>query len=95
MKQRAGIKSSYITQQLSFLASKWDHEFLLNQKDNASNVSSNLNNFRQLNIAENSSNLIQLVPSNPGDTSDLTYHAWKRDADADYLSRWNSIKKLC
>ena len=45
------------------------------------------NNFGQLNDTENCSNLTQITPSNSGDMLHHTYHAWKRDADADYLGR--------
>ena len=48
---------------------------------------SNSNNFRQLNDTENCSNLIQIAPANLSDTSYPTYHAQKRDADAEYIGR--------
>ena len=32
----------------TFVATKWDQEILLHQRNNASNMSSNSNNFRQL-----------------------------------------------
>ena len=44
---------------------------------NASNTSNSSNNFRKLNLIENSTNLIQLTPENPGDRSHPTYNARK------------------
>ena len=79
-----------------FEAAKRDHEFLLNQKGNTSNMSNNSNNCRKLNAIENSRNLMQIAATNSGDMSHLTYNAWKRDADADYWSRVDiTIKELC
>ena len=43
---------------------------------------SNSNNFRQLNVTANCSNLTQIAPANTNDTLHHTYHAWKRDTDA-------------
>ena len=73
-----------------FVATNRDHEFWLNQKGNESNISNSSNNFRRLNFAENSSNLIQVTPQNPGDTLHQIYNARKRDTDADY---WSRVKK--
>ena len=58
-----------------FVAAKRDQDFLLNQRSNACNMSSNLNTFMQLNVIENSSNLIQIAPENTSDMSHPTYHA--------------------
>ena len=55
-----------------FIATKRGHEFLLNQKGNASNMSKNLNIFRKVNVNKNSSNLI-LAPTNHSDKSHPTY----------------------
>ena len=71
----------------SFVAAKRDHEFLLCQRSKTPNVLSNLNNFRQLNVTENCSNLIQIAPTNTSDTLHHMYHVQKRDADAEYLGR--------
>ena len=55
-----------------------DHDILLSQKDNASNISNSLNNFRKLNVIEIlSSNLIQITPPNPSDTSHPKYNVKK------------------
>ena len=78
-----------------FVADNKDYEFLLTQKGNASNMSSNSDNFRKLNVSGNSSNLIQIAAANPGDTSHPTYNAWKRDAEADYLSRLKITLRSC
>ena len=58
-------------------------------------MSSNSNNIRQLNVAENSSSLIYTAPANPMDMSDLTYHAQTRDADTGYLIRVKTALKSC
>ena len=50
-------------------------------------MSSNSNNFRQLNVTENCSNLEQIAPENPSDASYPMYHTKKRDADMEYLGR--------
>ena len=47
----------------------------------------NSNNFRQLNVTENSSNLIQITSAHIGALSYPKYHASKRDADTNYLTR--------
>ena len=68
-----------------FVGNKKDHSLLLNQTQNASNLSSNSNKFRQSNATENSRNFIQIAPANPTDMSLPMYSAQKRDADADYI----------
>ena len=50
-------------------------------------MSSNSNNFRQLNVTEEFSNLIQIAPANTSDMSHQTYHTQKTDVDAQYLCR--------
>ena len=52
-----------------FVAATRDHEFLLSQRSIVLNISSNLNNFRELNVIENSRNLIHIEPANTGDAS--------------------------
>ena len=71
----------------TFVATKRDQEILLGQRNNASNMSSNPNNFRQWSMNENLSNLTQIASANPSYTSPPTYHAQRRDADAEYLGR--------
>ena len=39
-----------------FVATNREHKFLLHQRSNTPNMSSNLSNFRQLNVTENCSN---------------------------------------
>ena len=70
-----------------FVATKRDQEFPLSQRSNESNVVSNSNKFRQLTVTENCSNLTQIAPENPSDTSHQKYYTQKRDAGAEYLNR--------
>ena len=49
-----------------------NQEILLGQKNNASDISNNSNNFRQLSINENCNNITLITPANSGDTSHLT-----------------------
>ena len=58
-------------------------------------MSNSSNNFRMLSIIENSSNLIQIAPANPSDTSHLTYNVQKRYAYADCLSRVKIALRSC
>ena len=60
-----------------FAPGQRDHEYLLGQISNGSDMSSNLNNSRQLNITKNGSNLTQTAPVNPTDMSYPTYDALK------------------
>ena len=71
----------------TLLATKRDQEILLGQRNNTSNMSGNSNNFRQLSANEECSNLTQMVPATPSDTSHPTYNAPKRDPDEEYFSR--------
>ena len=59
----------------NFVATKRDQEILLGPKNNASNMSSNSNNFRQLSVNENCSKNILMASANPGDASNPTYNA--------------------
>ena len=59
----------------NFVADKRDQEILLSQRNNASNMLSNSNNFRQLSVNENCTNLTQIALANSSDTSHPTYHA--------------------
>ena len=52
-----------------FVAANRDYEFLLRHKGNATYIPNSSNNFRKLNVVENSSNLIQILPPNPGNSS--------------------------
>ena len=55
-------------------------------------MSSNSNNFRQLNVTEKSSNLIQIAPANPCDMSHPTYHPKKKRCQCtEHLSRAEKI----
>ena len=58
-------------------------------------MSSNSINFGLLNINEKCSNFIQVAPANTSDSSQYTYHAWKQDADAEYLSRVGMVLCSC
>ena len=58
-------------------------------------MSSNLNNFRQLNINEMCSNITQIAPTSTGDTLHYMYHAQKRNADAEYLGRVKIVLSSC
>ena len=77
-----------------FIATKRDHDFLLSQS-NALNVSSNLNNFRQLNVTESCNNLTKITPANTIDMSHHMHHTQKRDADAEYLGRFKMALNTC
>ena len=70
-----------------FVAANRDHEFLLSHRGNASNIPNSSNNFRKLNLTENSNNFIQITPASPGDTSHPMYNTRKGYGDVDYLSR--------
>ena len=70
-----------------FVAVKRDHKFLLSQRSNTPNMSSNLNNFRQLHVTENCSNFKKIAFANTSDISHHMYHIQKRDADVEYLGR--------
>ena len=78
-----------------FVATKRDHEFLLNQRSDTPNVSSNSNNFRQSNVNEKCSKITQIAPANTGDTSYHMYHTWKQDANAEYLGRVKMALNSC
>ena len=54
-------------------------------------MSNNASIFRQLNVTENCSNLIQIASASNDDMSHHMYHAWKRDADLEYFGelKWN------
>ena len=62
----------------TFIAAKRDQEIFFGQRNNASNMSSNSNNFRQFSVNESCSNLSQMAPANPGDKSHPTYNAQKK-----------------
>ena len=55
-----------------FVATKRNQEILLRQRNNVTYISSISNNFRQLSINENCSNLTQIAPANPSNTSHPT-----------------------
>ena len=81
---------------IMFVAVNMDHKFLLSWKGNVSNISDSSNNFRKFNLIENSSNLIQITPTNPGNMSHPTYNDRKKICWCRLLMQGkNSIKELC
>ena len=60
-----------------FVAAKKNHKFLFSQRSSTPNVSNNSYNFRQLNVNEKCSNLMQVAHVNTGDASYHTYYTWK------------------
>ena len=65
-----------------FTVGKKNHEFLLSQSKNNANMSSDSLNFGPLNTNQNCSNFVHVGFTDRGD---LSYHAIKQDADAEYL----------
>ena len=60
-----------------FIVTKRDHEFLLSQRSNKPNMSSNSITFGPLNINDKCSNFIQVAPTYTADSSQYVYHAQK------------------
>ena len=58
-------------------------------------MSSNSNNFRQLNVTENCSNFTQIAPANTGYILYYMYHAQKRDGDAENSGRVKMALSSC
>ena len=71
------------------LATRRDHEFLLCQKGNVSNVSNNPNKYKRSNFVDSSINQIypniQITSPTSSDPLHPTYNSRKRDAQAEYL----------
>ena len=67
-----------------FIIVKRDHEFLISQGRNKSNMSRDSINFGPYNTNKNCSNFVEVAPAN---TSNTSYHVWKHGGDAEFLGR--------